>query len=309
MPGVVGLRCDKVLIAEGRNMKIAAAAYPLSFFEKFSDYKAKTESWVADAVAQGAELLVFPEYGAMELASLGGQAVAADIEAALHEVARHKDAVDALHCVLAAKYNIYILGASAPYFHGSRPVNRAMFYGPDGIVGHQDKQIMTRFERDTWDVVAGQGLPVFDTPLGKIGVVICYDSEFPLLARTLVDAGAEILLAPSCTDSFAGFTRVRVGSMARALENQCIVVHAPTVGPCDFCPAVDVNIGSASIYGPPDRGFPETGIFAQTPLNQPGWAIADVSIAAIHELRRDGGVLNHLHWSEQLDRIGDKAQP
>lgn len=285
-------------------MKIAAAAYPLSFFNQFSEYKAKTEEWIAKAVEQGAELLVFPEYGAMELASLGGRDVAADIEAALHEVARHKDAVDGLHCELATKYNIHILGASAPYFDGPRPVNRAMFYGPDGVLGHQDKQIMTRFERDTWDVIGGRGLPVFDTPLGKIGIVICYDSEFPLLARALVDAGAEILLAPSCTDSFAGFTRVRVGSMARALENQCIVVHAPTVGPCDFCPAVDVNIGSASIYGPPDHGFPENGIFAETDLNVAGWAIADVSLQAVHDVRRDGGVLNHQHWSEQIDKIG-----
>lgn len=289
-------------------MKIAAAAYPFSFFHQFSDYQAKIEGWVAEAVGEGAELLVFPEYGAMELASLGGREVAADIEAALHEVARHKEAVDALHCALAAKHGVYILGASAPHFERredeERPVNRAMFYGPEGVVGYQDKQIMTRFERDTWDVVGGKGLPVFDTPLGKIGFVICYDSEFPLLARALVDAGAEILLAPSCTDSFAGFTRVRVGSMARALENQCIVVHAPTVGDCDFCPAVDVNIGSASIYGPPDHGFPENGIFAETALNVAGWAIADVSLAAIHQVRRDGGVLNHQHWAEQAAKVG-----
>jgi predicted amidohydrolase len=152
-------------------------------------------------------------------------------------------------------------------------------------------------------VVAGQGLTTFDTDLGRIGVVICYDSEFPLLSRALVEQGAEILLAPSCTDSLAGFTRVRVGSMARALENQCVVVHAPTVGLCDFCPAVDENIGAASIYGPPDRGFPPTGILAEGGMNSPGWTIADVSLEAIREVRRDGGVLNHAHWPEQLDRV------
>jgi predicted amidohydrolase len=289
-------------------MKIAAAAYPLSDLADFAEYRAKITQWVADAAGQGAKLLVFPEYGAMELASLGGHDVAKDIEAALHEVARHWSAVEALHSELAVKHGVYILGASAPFFIGDRPVNRAVFYGPDGVIGHQDKQIMTRFERETWDVVAGAGLPVFDTPIGKIGVVICYDSEFPLLARSLVEAGAEILLAPSCTDSYAGFTRVRVGSMARALENQCIVVHAPTVGDCDFCPAVDVNIGSASIYGPPDHGFPANGIFAETALNEPGWAISEVSLDAIHELRRNGGVLNHMHWPEQLLRLGTKTQ-
>lgn len=288
-------------------MKIAAAAYPFTYLNSFADYSAKITDWVADAVGQGADLLVFPEYGAMELASLGGRDVAQDIEAALHEVARHGGAVDALHCALAAQHGVYILGASAPFFAGDRPVNRATFYGPHGIIGHQDKQIMTRFERETWNVVAGAGLPVFDTPIGKIGIVICYDSEFPLLARAMVEAGAEILLAPSCTDSVAGFTRVRVGSMARALENQCIVVHAPTVGKCDFCPAVDENIGAAAIYGPPDRGFPSDGIFAQTALNAAGWAVADVSLAAIHDVRRDGGVLNHQHWAEQTARLATKG--
>ena len=247
--------------------------------------------------------MVFPEYGAMELASLGGRKVAADLERALHEVAHHGSAVQVLHLELARRYDVIILGASAPYFAAARPVNRAVLFGPDGVIGHQDKQIMTRFEREVWNVVPGQGLAPFDTDLGRIGVVICYDSEFPLLARHLVEKGAEVLLAPSCTDSLAGFTRVRVGCMARALENQCIVAQSPTVGICDFCPAVDENVGSAAIYGPPDRGFPADGVLAETALNSPGWAVAEVSLAAVRGVRRDGGVLNHLHWAEQAERL------
>lgn len=286
-------------------MKIAAAAYPLDFLADFAAYAAKVTAWVEEAAGQGADLLVFPEYGAMELASLGGAAVAADLERALHEVASHRAAVDALHLRLAAAHGVHILGGSGPVFlaPGARPVNRATLYGPGGIVGHQDKQIMTRFEREIWFVEPGAGLPVFDTALGRIGVLICYDSEFPLLARRMVEAGAEILLVPSCTDSLAGFTRVRVGAMARALENQCVTVQAPTVGLAAWCPAVDENVGRAAVYGPPDRGFPPTGILAETELNAPGWAVAEVDLAAIHAVRREGGVLNHLHWDEQADRI------
>ena len=289
------------------NVTIATAAYPLDEFAAFAGYAAKLTDWVTKAASQGAQLLVFPEYGAMELGSLGGREVAADLEACLHEVARWKPQVDALHCDLAAHHGLHILGASGPVFLAGqdRPVNRATLYGPGGILGHQDKQIMTRFERETWFVAPGTGLTLFDTALGRIGVVICYDSEFPLLSRALVEAGAEILLAPSCTDTYRGFTRVRVGAMARALENQCIVVHSPTVGDCDFCPAVDENVGSAAIYGPPDIGFPDNGIFAETPLNQPGWAYATVSLDAIAEVRRAGGVLNHQHWDEQAARIAE----
>lgn len=168
-------------------MKIAAAAYPLDFHADFAAYEAKLTRWVEDAAAQGADLLVFPEYGAMELASLGGAEVAADLELALVEVARWRDEVDALHLRLAAAYGLHILGASGPVYPtaGARPVNRATLYAPTGILGHQDKQIMTRFERETWFVDPGHGLPVFDTALGRIGILICYDSEFPLLARRL----------------------------------------------------------------------------------------------------------------------------
>lgn len=285
-------------------MKIAAAAYPLDFLPDWDAYDRKLTDWVARAVAHGADLLVFPEYAAMELASLGGAAVAADLEAGLHEVMSHHAAVTALHCRLAAQHGVHILGGSGPAMAGgARPVNRAVLYGPDGVIGHQDKQIMTRFEREDWDIAPGQGLWVFDTALGKIGIIICYDSEFPLLARALVEAGAEILLAPSCTEALAGYTRVKVGAMARALENQCIVVHAPTVGAAPWCPAVDMNTGAAAVYGPPDLGFPETGILAQTALNQPGWACAQIDSATISRVRREGAVLNHAHWNEQKNRL------
>ena len=234
--------------------------------------------------------MTFPEYGSMELAALGGPAVAADLEASLAEVARHGPAMDALHRTLAAQHGVVILGASAPVFDGALPVNRAILYGPEGVIGWQDKQIMTRFEREAWNVCPGRdGLAVLDTPFGRVGIVICYDSEFPLLARRLVERGAEILLAPSATETPAGFYRVRIGAQARALENQCVVVHAPIVGPADWCEGIGHGSGRAAIYGPPDLGFPDTGILVETAMDAPGWAIATVQTEAIARVRREGG--------------------
>lgn len=285
-------------------MKIAAAAYPIDALRDFNAYAEKITRWVEDAAQKDADLLVFPEYGAMELASLGGPDIAQNIEAALHEVARHADAVRDLHCALAAQHTLHILGASGPAFdRAQRPTNRATLYGPQGVIGHQDKLIMTRFEREEWHIAPVAGVTLFDTPLGRIGILICYDSEFPLLARAMVAAGAEILLVPSCTDSMAGYSRVRIGAMARALEGQCVTVQAPTVGDAAWCPAVDVNIGAAAIYGPPDQGWPDTGILAQSALNTPGWTLADVSVDLIGQTRHDGGVLNYLHWNEQENRL------
>lgn len=277
-------------------MKIAAAAYPIDWFDSFDAYAAKLARWVSDA---DADLLVFPEYGAMELASLSGRAVAGDLEASLHAVATLDPQVRALHADLAARHGCHILGASGPAFDGARPVNRAVLYGPDGVIGHQDKQIMTRFEREEWHVTGAPGLRVFDTTLGRIGILICYDSEFPLLGRVLAQAGAQLLLVPSCTDTVAGFSRVRIGAMARALESQCVVVQAPTVGPCDWMPALDENRGRAAIYGPPDGFWPETGIIAEGEMDAPGWVRATVDLSRVDVSRRDGAVLPFAHWPEQ----------
>lgn len=287
-------------------MKIATAAYPIDWFDSFAQYRDKLSHWVAEAQA---DLLVFPEYGAMELASLGGPAVAGDLEASLHEVARHWPRIEALHIELAARHGCHILGASGPAFPqdgaeasaagGGRPVNRAVLYGPEGRIGHQDKQIMTRFEREEWDVVGAPGLRVFDTALGRIGILICYDSEFPLLGRQLASHGAQVILVPSCTDTVAGFNRVRIGAMARALEGQCVTVHAPTVGPCPWMPALDENRGRAAIYAPPDGFWPETGILAEGAMDQPGWVRAEVDLGRVADSRERGVVLPFRHWPEQ----------
>lgn len=281
-----------------REIKIAAAAYPFDWFDDFDAYRAKLTRWVE--AAADCDLLVFPEYGAMELASLGGKEIAADLEASLHEVARHAEAREALHAELAAAHGIHILAASGPHFGANRPVNRAVLFGPQGRIGHQDKQVMTRFEREDWHVESAPGLRVFDTPVGRLGVLICYDSEFPLLARPLAEAGVEVILVPSCTDTVAGFNRVRIGAMARALESQCVVVHSPTVGACDWNPAIDENRGRAAIYAPSDGIWPETGILAEGEMDRPGWVKARVDLDRVRESRTDGRVLPFAHWPETV---------
>ena len=286
-------------------MKIAAAAYPLDFLGSWAQYEDKLHHWVDEAASHGADLLVFPEYGAMELATLAGRDVAGDLEQSLHAVSERLPEADALHAHLARQFGVHVLSASAPSFHPpkpdrDRPVTRASLFTPTGQVGIQDKQIMTRFEAETWDVVPGGGLKLFDTALGRIGILICYDSEFPLLGRAL--SQAELILVPSVTETLRGYSRVRIGAQARALENQCVTVMSSVVGTVDWSEAVDVSIGAGGIFGPPDRGFPETGVFAAGHLNAPGWTYAEVELSAVADVRRDGGVLNRRDWSCQDGR-------
>lgn len=284
-------------------MKIATAGYNMDFLPDWQAYAAKLESWVSTAAGEGAQLLVFPEYGAMELATLAGRAVALDLQGSIRAVSERIGDVDSLHGQLAERYGVHILAASAPVDVGEGlPVNRARFFAPGGRMEVMDKQIMTRFEREDWGVRGGDPLRVLETELGRIGVLICYDSEFPLLGRAVSDA--QLLLVPSCTEALAGYWRVRIGSMARALESQCVVAMASTVGACDWSEAVDTNCGAGGVFCPPDRGFPSTGVIAEGVLNAPGWTYAEVDLAAVEEVRRDGVVLNRLHWAEQAGRDG-----
>ena len=281
-------------------MKIATAAYPLDVLTSWSAYEDKLAHWVAEAAGQGAELLVFPEYGAMELATLDGLEVAGDLERSLFSVSEKLEAADAVHVSLAAEYGVHIVAASGPAATETRPVNRARLITPTGQIGVQDKQIMTRFEREVWDVIGGNALQVFDTEIGRIGILICYDSEFPLLGRALTEC--DIIAVPSVTEALAGYWRVRIGSMARALENQCVTAMASLTGAADWSDALGGCVGVGGIFGPPDTGFPPTGVLAAGEIGTIGWTYAEADLDAIADVRRDGVVLNRSHWTEQHGR-------
>ncbi len=285
-------------------MKIAAAAYPIDWHNRWNEYVGKLRVWVRTAAENGAELLVFPEFAAMEVASLAREENAKDLQKSIDAVsARIKD-VDELHASLSREFNVHICAGSGPVRREDRSaVNRTRLFSPDGLTGVQDKLIMARFERETWEIGPGDRPRVFDTALGRIGVLVGYDCEFPLIARAMAEAGAEILLVTSCAPTIQGYWRIRVSARARALENQCIVAHATTVGEAGWLAAARTNMGTAAIYGPPDTGFPEEGVIATGKMNKSGWVYADVSIDAVRKVRADGVVRNFRDWSEQDGRL------
>jgi predicted amidohydrolase len=284
-----------------RRLCIAAAQYDIGCHAGFAAYAEKLTRWVGEAAAAGAQLLVFPEYGAMELASLFESEVRQDLAAQLLALQPLLPDFLALHADLAAKYDVYLCAASFPVRTPAGDyANRTHLVSPAGAMGHQDKQVMTRFERERWGISPGHGLKIFDTPLGILAVNVCYDAEFPLLARAQVEAWAQLLLVPSCTDTLAGYHRVRIACQARALEGQCYVVHACTVGHADWSEAIDRNVGAAAVFGPPDLGFPEDGVLACGELNRTQWVHAELGLARLAAVREKGQALNRRHWPEQI---------
>jgi predicted amidohydrolase len=281
-----------------RTVTIAAAQYRLDPVASLDRYEAKITGWVEDAAGQGAELLVFPEYGAMELAAVAGKG--ADLEASFDAVSDRFTDLDRVHGALAAKHGVAIVAGSGPRRRGDGcMMNTARIFGPTGTMGSYDKMMPTPWERSVGKMTGGRELAVYDAGKAKIGLLICYDIEFPLLARALAEAGAEVIVAPSNTESEWGYWRVRTGCAARALENQLYTVHAPTVGAAPWCTACAMNVGAAAIFAPSDRGFPPGGIMALGEMNRPQWVQASVDLDLIAEVRATGGVQIYKHWLEQ----------
>ena len=277
-----------------RPLRLAAAAYPVERLADRAAVEAKLSDWVA--AAGGADVLVFPEYAGMEAALAGGPAEAV-VAAWCERAADTADWYASVLSALAQRHGAYVVAGSLPARAPHGLVNRAYFLAPDGGVAHQDKRILTPWERSETPLVPATESRVFSTPFGRIGILICYDSEFPLNARPL---GADILLVPSCTEAPAGDARVRAGARARALEGQAVAVHAPILGGVAGCELVDQNRGCAGIYGPPDTGFPDDGILARGTADTPGWVVAELPAGAISEARARAAVDVPGHWSESV---------
>ncbi|MCB0411612.1 MAG: hypothetical protein KDD22_03755, partial [Bdellovibrionales bacterium] len=155
----------------------------------------------------------------------------------------------------------------------------------------QVKLHMTRFEKEEWLISAGRRLRIFETEFGKVAITICYDVEFPEIARVAAREGVRILVVPSCTDDRQGYLRVRYCAQARAIENQLFVVHSPTVGSLPMVPAISLNYGQASILTPSDFAFSRDGILAEGMPNQESMVIGDLDLSLIDRSRASGTVL------------------
>lgn len=174
---------------------------------------------------------------------------------------------------------------------GDDVYNEAFVFGPGGNHVVQGKLHMTRFEREKWLVSPRTTLRVVETDFGRLAVAICYDVEFPEIARAAVRAGAHILVVPSCTDDRRGFLRVRYCAHARAVENNMYVVHAATVGSLPSVPAVHLNYGQAALLTPSDFAFPRDGILAEGEPNTETMVVGDLDMVAIERNRTFGTVL------------------
>lgn len=272
-------------------VRIGAVQYMqrrVNSLEQFLNYVRYFVDVVAD---YRGDFVVFPEMFTLQLLSIEDQELSSN--AAIEALTRYTPAFkDALR-EMAIRYNVNIIGGSTPTkMSDGRVQNMGYVFLRDGTVHEQPKIHPTPSEVYWWGMQGGERLNVIQTDCGPIGVLLCYDAEFPELARHLVDQGAIILFVPFCTDERKSYMRVRHCAQARAVENQCYGVMAGNCGNLPGVANMDIQYAQSCILTPCDFPFPVDGVAADTTPNAEMVAFADVNLPSLRLVRNNGVVQN-----------------
>ncbi|MBW1657904.1 MULTISPECIES: bifunctional GNAT family N-acetyltransferase/carbon-nitrogen hydrolase family protein [Flavobacterium] len=241
-----------------------------------------------DAVSgYGSDFALFPELFIAPLMADYNHLSEAE---AIRELARHSDPIRKRFQEFAISYNINIITGSMPYLEGGNLYNVGFLCKRDGTSEMYTKIHITPNEVIHWGMKGGSEFKTFDTDCGKIGILICYDVEFPELPRLLADEGMDILFVPFLTDTQNGYTRVKHCSQARAIENECYVAIAGCVGNLPKVNNMDIQYAQSSVFTPSDFAFPSNGIKAEATPNTEMTLIVDVDLNLLKELHEHGSV-------------------
>ncbi|MGB5264284.1 MAG: carbon-nitrogen hydrolase family protein [Lutimonas sp.] len=228
---------------------------------------------------------------------------------AIRELAKHTKTLVQKFSELSIAYNINIIAGSMPEIINNRLYNAGYLCRRDGTTERYEKLHVTPDESKVWGMEGGNILKAFDTDCGKIGILICYDSEFPELSRLLADEGMDILFVPFLTDTQNGYSRVRNCSQARAIENECYVAIAGSVGNLPNVHNMDIQFAQSMVFTPCDFAFPTNGIKAEATPNTEMILIADVDIDLLRELHQHGSVRNLRDRRKDLFELTKKIKP
>lgn len=259
----------------------------------------QAEYFVDMISAYKCDIAVFPEFFNAPLMAEHNHLREAE---AIRLLARHSDAIRERFCELAVRYNVNIVTGSLPEMEGDRLYNAGYFCHRSGQAERYVKIHVTPAETKYWAISGGDSLNIFDTDVGKVGVLICYDSEFPELGRLLAEQGMQILIVPYLTDTQNDYMRVRLCSQARAIENECYVAITGSVGNLPQVENMDLQYSQSAVLTPCDFAFPSNGVKAEATPNTEMVLIADVDMELLSELHHHGSVRN------LKDRRGDFYQ-
>lgn len=268
-------------------VRAALMQYQMRAISSWDDFERQVRFFVSTASDNRSDFVVFPELFTLQLLSLvkPGRPGAAARTLADFTPRYLETFVD-----LAKRYNTNGIGGSQFAVEDGVLYNVSYLFRRDGSIERQRKIHVTPFEAEWWGVSGGDEVQAFETDVGKVGILICYDVEFPELARVLAHDGVRLLFVPYNTENRYGHLRVRTCAAARAIENHMAVVTAGCVGNLPSVENADVHYAQSAFLEPSDVGFARDGVAAEAEPNLETVLPHDIDLAALRRYRRRGTV-------------------
>lgn len=283
-----------------RNVRVSIIQWQMRSTKSFEEWLEQVEYFVDSMADYTADFILFPEFFNAPLMSMGDQKN--QYEAIRFLAGFAQQTIDAIQD-FAVAYNINIIAGSIPVLEGNVLYNNAYLFRRDGSREVQPKIHITPHEQRDWVISGGRSLKAFDTDAGRIGVLICYDVEFPELPRLLREQGIDILFVPFWTDTKNGFLRVERCAQARAIENEIYVAIGGSVGNLPQVQNVDIQYAQSAVYSPSDFAFPHDATMAVSTPNTEMALIADLNLDLLNDVRQSGSVTNGKDQRKDLYKL------
>lgn len=271
------------------NVRLGLIQWQMRTYHSLDELMQQVEYFIDSVSAYRCDFAVFPEFFNAPLMAEYNHLSEPD---AIRELAKFTPVITDKLSRLSISYNINIISGSMPELVDDKLYNVGYLCRRDGSIERYEKLHVTPDEAKVWGMQKGNTLKTFETDAGKIGILICYDSEFPELSRLLADEGMDILFIPFLTDTQNGYSRVRLCAQARAIENECYVAISGSVGNLPNVNNMDIQYAQSAVFTPCDFSFPSNGIKAETTTNTEMILIADVDLSLLRELHSFGAVKN-----------------
>ncbi|MDX1908327.1 MAG: bifunctional GNAT family N-acetyltransferase/carbon-nitrogen hydrolase family protein [Bacteroidia bacterium] len=278
---------ERLINAPRTVIRIGVVQWQMRHFDGLDALMEQVEFFIDAVSGYQADFIIFPELFNAPLMTEFNHLGEAQ---AIRELAQFTEEIRDRFCTLAVSYNINIIAGSMPTLDGTRLLNTSYLCRRDGGWDVYHKIHITPAERRAWGMVGGDRVKVFDTDCGKIGIQICYDVEFPEVSRLYAQQGMQILFVPFLTDTRNAYNRVRRTAQARAVENECYVVIAGSVGNLPRVNNMDIQYAQSAIFSPSDFSFPADAINAEATPNTEMIVIGDINLELLKELHEFGSV-------------------
>ncbi|MBC6696604.1 GNAT family N-acetyltransferase [Hymenobacter sp. BT190] len=299
---------DKLIGNQKSNVRIGIVQWQMRATKNLEDFFQQIEFFVDTVSGYKADCVLFPEFFNAPMMALTNEE---SPSVAIRSMAAFTEPIKTKMMELAVSYNINVIAGSMPLYEDGKLYNVSYLCRRDGTVDEQYKLHVTPDEASYWGMRGGDKLRCFDTDFGKIGILICYDVEFPELSRMLSDEGMKILFVPFWTDTKNAYQRVRLCAQARAIENECYVAITGSVGNLPRVENMDIQYSQSAVFSPSDFAFPHDAIVAEATPNTEMTLIADLDLDLLKDLNTSGAVRNlrdrrkdlySLSWSKKTER-------